>query len=456
MVIGDIPLDMGSPSNLLSWAVGFWAHERGERLRAAGSEVGLDDFLTGQMSVRRDTFESVGGFDRAFTDEGAWGGSDIDFGYRVAQAGCRIVFNPDAISYQYYDIEPSEYLRRAYGWGMSDQELAIKHPEEGDRFADGPDFHTRFASWPLTPLVSAPAALSWPLRAGAAALVRTGHRGRRLRRLFFAVRTLEYKRGAREARRQRSRPKTVVLAYHAIGDLAHDPILAPYAVTPGRFAEQLDALRREGWKFVDLGTVLGAISGAEDAPGRALLVTFDDAYADLLTEGSALLGERGIPAVVFALSGHVGGTNSWAREGATSLPLLDADGLRAVAASGIEIGSHGVTHRSMPKLTSSDLASELRDSADALEALGLPRPRALAYPYGEWNGNVAAAAEAAGYEAAFTVEAGEVGPRSDRFALPRVEVLADDTPLRLRAKVATAAWPPRLRELALRLLGVRS
>ena len=452
MVIGDIPLDMASPSNLLSWAVGLWAHERGERLRAAGSEVDLEDFLTGQMSVRRDTFERVGGFDRAFTDQGAWGGSDIDFGYRVAQAGCRIVFNPEAISYQYYDIEPSEYLRRAYGWGMSDQELAIKHPEEGDRFADGPYFHTRVSRWPLAPLVRAPGFLSWPLRRAVAALVRTGHRGRRLKRLFFAVRTLEYRRGARQVRRQRTRRRSLVLAYHAIADLSHDPILGKYSVAPERLAEQLDALAGAGWKFVDLDTMLEGVSGDGDLPSRALLLTFDDAYADLLTAAAPLLRARGVPGVVFALAGHIGGANTWGREGATQPRLLDADGLRAVAAAGIEVGSHGETHRSMPKLEPAELAAELADSATALEALGLPRPRVLAYPYGEWNRDVATATKAAGYEAAFAIHPGLIGPESDRYALPRVEVLSDDTPLRLRAKLATAAWPPRWRDLALRMI----
>ena len=80
------------------------------------------------------------------------------------------------------------------------------------------------------------------------------------------------------------------------------------------------------------------------------------------------------------------------------------------------------------------------------------RPRVLADPHGEWNPSIAEAAAAAGYAAAFTIDPGWIRPGSDRWALPRVEVLASDTPGRLRFKLATARWPSRLRERVWRAL----
>ena len=79
----------------------MWARSRGERLSVAGAEIPLADMLTGQMSVSGRVFRSLGGFDTSLTCEGLWGGEDIDFGYRARSAGCRIVFNRAAISYQY-------------------------------------------------------------------------------------------------------------------------------------------------------------------------------------------------------------------------------------------------------------------------------------------------------------------------------------------------------------------
>src|SRR5206468_3307859 len=82
-----------------------------------------------------------------------------------------------------------------------------------------------------------------------------------------------------------------------------------------------------------------------------VLVTFDDAYTDLLSAACPLLVERGIPAVAFAVAGRTGGTNTWASSGAGVLDLLDADGLRAVAERGVEIGSRGASHRPLPSIT---------------------------------------------------------------------------------------------------------
>jgi peptidoglycan/xylan/chitin deacetylase (PgdA/CDA1 family) len=254
-----------------------------------------------------------------------------------------------------------------------------------------------------------------------------------------------------DGRRRRLR----IVAYHAVADLRDDPVLAEYAVPPARFSAQLDALLAAGWNFVDLDTALAALAG-RPIPRRAILLTFDDAYADLLEAARPLLAERGIPAVVFAVAGHVGGRNDWDhhRRGAV-LRLLDAAELREAAAAGIEVGSHTWTHRPLPEVPEAELDRELSGSATRLQELGVARPRAFSYPYGKWTAGLAAAVRAAGYELAFTVDWGVVGADSDAFALPRVEVHASDTPRKLRQKLALAGWPGRLRDLLLWLLGVR-
>jgi glycosyltransferase involved in cell wall biosynthesis len=199
VVLGDLPVHPDSPVNLLSWGVGEWARVRRERLTEAGAELRLDDLLTGQLSISRAAYDAVGGFDSGFTREGLFGGEDIDFGYRLLKAGYSVVFNPAAISYQYYDVRPLAYLRRAREAGRSDRELIAKHPELAGRMAASPSFRTRRSRWPLAPFVVAPSVLGAPLRGAAALMVRSGLKGPRARRFFFAVRTMEYLRGARGA-----------------------------------------------------------------------------------------------------------------------------------------------------------------------------------------------------------------------------------------------------------------
>jgi peptidoglycan/xylan/chitin deacetylase (PgdA/CDA1 family)/GT2 family glycosyltransferase len=457
LVLGDLPLHPDSPPNVLSAGVGSWARSRRDRLAADPGEVPLEDLLTGQMSIARETFERLGGFDTDFTRDGLFGGEDIDFGYRVLSAGYRVEFNPAAISYQYFDVDPAEFLRREYEAGRSAYELAVKYPERAPELAGLRGLGTRRRRLVLGPLALAPRRLSWPMRAGVASLVRTGRGGDRLQRIFQAVRAMEHVRGIREARRALSTGRVVVLCYHAIADLAGDSLLREYGVPPQRFAEHLDALVRWGWTFVDLDTVLRAFDGRQQLPPRCVLLTFDDAYADLLSDGLPLLAERAAPAVVFAVADHVGGVNEWdLPEGATELRLLDADGLRALAEGGVEVGCHTSSHRALTRVPSDALGGELEVSAQRLEALGLPRPRALSYPYGETSPEVAAATRRAGYEIAFTVRAGIAHRGVDRFAIPRIEVFASDSPGKLRLKLATAVLPlGRWRRRFLRLLRTR-
>lgn len=246
--------------------------------------------------------------------------------------------------------------------------------------------------------------------------------------------------------------RVVVLAYHAIADLSDDPVLANYGVPPERFADQLDGLLRRGWRFVELERLLEALDGRARLPRRAALVTFDDGYADVHSAALPILRARGIPAVVFAVSGPR--ENEWDQaRGARPRRLLDEDERRQLAEQGVEIGAHGSTHRALTELSREELAAELDPAAREPASRGLPRPRALSYPHGRWSPEVADAARASGYQVAFGLQPGRVTPTSDRFALPRVEVLPDDRPGILHLKLCTAEWPARVRHRLFARLG---
>ena len=115
--------------------------------------------------------------------------------------------------------------------------------------------------------------------------MRAGRRGERVRRSFFAARTMEYQRGVRGTRRALSMGSAVVLAYHAVDDLAGDRILEPYGVPAKRFGAQLDALSRAGRTFITLEALLEALEGRAPLPRGAVLLTFDDAYVSVLDAG---------------------------------------------------------------------------------------------------------------------------------------------------------------------------
>src|SRR3989338_67972 len=89
---------------------------------------------------------------------------------------------------------------------------------------------------------------------------------------------------------------------------------------------------------------------------------------------------------------------------------------------GMEIGSHGVTHRPLTSLSRQDMEDELVQSKRVLEQqLGTP-VHSMAVPGGFWNGAVGGAAPRAGYDAVWVSNIGTNGKETNPFALRRVVV----------------------------------
>ena len=84
-------------------------------------------FVTGNSSVRRSTLLRVGFFDEDLT---AYGGEDLELGYRLHLAGIPLYYAPEALSYHYHlrSLEPLCCLMQTYG-NKSIPILLDKHPE---------------------------------------------------------------------------------------------------------------------------------------------------------------------------------------------------------------------------------------------------------------------------------------------------------------------------------------
>jgi len=190
----------------------------------------------------------------------------------------------------------------------------------------------------------------------------------------------------------------LVLGYHAIS--ARWP--CTLAVSPQALEAQLERLVRRGYRGVTLTEMV-----TERPQGRVLVVTFDDAYRSVLKLAFPILRRLGLPGTVFAPTAHMDGTPmSWAgidgwldSEHRSELTGCTWDELSVLAQAGWEIGSHTRTHARLPTFADEALADELRRSRQECEQrLGTPC-LTIAYPYGDSDARVAAAARAAGYVA---------------------------------------------------------
>ena len=129
------------------------------------------------------------------------------------------------------------------------------------------------------------------------------------------------------------------------------------------------------------------------------------------------------------------------------LPMTWSE-LAMLADAGWEVGSHTRSHPRLTQLDDTSLQDELRGSRTACEQQ-LSRPcRTLAYPYGDHDRRVVAAARAAGYEAACTLP--EDFRTDDALRTPRVGIYQRDSVTIFRLKTSpwtrrarrSRAWPP--------------
>lgn len=229
--------------------------------------------------------------------------------------------------------------------------------------------------------------------------------------------------------------------------------------------ERCLAFFRRHYNVVSADEVLAARRDGTPLPDRALLITFDDGWADNHAHALPRLRKANMPALLFAVADAIDRDEPFFQErliaafrlGRVRVPALlsalaDAghplspapadtlDGLRHViaalealapaqrtqvlapfaaamddgvrqmvtraelrelAAGGVAIGVHGKTH--VPMTRAEDLDAELATARQIVgEQLGSDAPPTMSYPHGRYDDTVLARTQAAGYALAFT------------------------------------------------------
>lgn len=232
----------------------------------------------------------------------------------------------------------------------------------------------------------------------------------------------------RDLRKLRIGHIPLVLMYHAVGSVPIDPY--KLCVTRTRFAEQMTWLAEHGLRGVSMETLVAAMRVGQE---RGLVgITFDDGYANVLENAVPELLRHGFSATMFIVAGRLGGTNEW--DGEPVWTLMSARQVTEIAAAGMEIGSHTITHVRLRGLSEPQLRTEIRESRSRLSEL-IGRPvHGFSYPYGVMDASVRRAVQDAGYGYACSV----VSPISDLgiMALPRFSVRQSDGTVVISAKWA--------------------
>ncbi len=238
--------------------------------------------------------------------------------------------------------------------------------------------------------------------------------------------------------RNRSRAATF-LCYHSVA--AEGPRYLTIAAE--LFERQLALLRRRGFAGGDLAALSNLAAGR--ASGRSVYLTFDDGFRDNYETAMPLLREYGFGAFVFVLPPllDAGAPFEWPemRDDLTrfsaTMRSVDWPMLEEMKESGFEVGSHTLSHPHLPRLGGEQLRQELWESRLALkERLG--SCDTIAYPFGEWSPEVAAAAADCGYRFAFTLPTVTGQRAATPLSIPRVNVDYRDDERRFALKLSRA------------------
>jgi peptidoglycan/xylan/chitin deacetylase (PgdA/CDA1 family) len=184
--------------------------------------------------------------------------------------------------------------------------------------------------------------------------------------------------------------------------------------------------------------VLDAIAGRDDVH-----ITFDDGNASDVDLALPALSRRGLRASFFVVAGRIG-----------SPGFLDAHGIRALAAAGMGIGSHGMRHRRWLRLDAPALQEETAEAKRVLEDI-VERPvTAAACPFGAYDRRSLRVLRERGFRTVYTSDRGtasksawlqprnSVGPADGADVLDRILAAEKSRPaaLRRRAKLTIKRW----------------
>jgi peptidoglycan/xylan/chitin deacetylase (PgdA/CDA1 family) len=221
-------------------------------------------------------------------------------------------------------------------------------------------------------------------------------------------------------------------------------------------------------------------------PARAAAITFDDGYADNVEVALPILREMHVPATFFIATGFLEGGAMWndrlieairaapgpildvealglglhpiasapSRRAAIDAilprlkhlppdereaqvnrvvagcggreppsPMMRAEGVRRLAAAGMGIGAHTVTHPILAVVDDATARQEIRASRETLEAIVRQPVRLFAYPNGkpgtDYRRRDVDLVRSLGFDAAFSTAWGAARREDERFELPR-------------------------------------
>jgi peptidoglycan/xylan/chitin deacetylase (PgdA/CDA1 family) len=278
------------------------------------------------------------------------------------------------------------------------------------------------------------------------------------------------------SQRREPSPKIAILCYHRVlPELVEDAEDPVYTVLPEQFEAQLDFLVKAGFRSLSLEEFGEMALGLKPCTKRAVVITFDDGYADNYALAWPLCRKYGIRLNLFLATGAIGlsqpmvmtkqgyrflnnesdseKSSGYFQAHIRKFPHLwrplNWQEIEEMYQAGVSLGLHGHSHHNLACLSPDEITKEIAASLGTFQReLGV-RPRFMALPYGGYESNtpeIVALLQQFGLRFVFTTIPGRASVPSRSPLFPRLLIYQHDGLEVFRRKLFGAYdWLERLK-----------
>lgn len=239
--------------------------------------------------------------------------------------------------------------------------------------------------------------------------------------IYFLIRKYHQLRGSSRA---------AIYLHHRVNDYSKDVL----TVDTETFAAQLLAISKY-YPFSSTEQIVDAVRNRKPLPPTTVAIHFDDCYRDILTNGAPIMKALGVPACAFINSGFIDTTRTFAHDRSKypfTYEMLRSSEVQEWSHLGFEIGAHTVNHVDLGQYAGDEAKTEIVVCGEALQSLVGKPVDLFSFPFGGVKNITAPNRQIiadSGYQALFSAHGGFVGPRTDRYDIPRLGCSYESTAL---------------------------
>lgn len=186
-----------------------------------------------------------------------------------------------------------------------------------------------------------------------------------------------------------------ILTYHHIQPetVAKELKQTSLTVDNGIFEQQMSQLVASGYTPIFANELINSLITHSVLPGKPIMVTMDDGYADNYNYALPVLKKYNIKANLMLASGLVG----------SNPDMLTWDEVREMKSSGLfYFTNHTWSHSSLIRISQGKIENEIDTAKIQIEQYTGQNVNIFTYPYGEFNNNAVQTLQRKGYVGAFT------------------------------------------------------